>query len=117
MPDVGTVILTIGGSAGFIALLNEGFKAIKNRKRERFELEEAISKAPIIRQSLELGNFDVAIKNLLAINTSQAAHLDAQDRIIKDQDHRIADLEEENTVLRARVAHLEDIVERRRKSR
>ena len=69
--DWGTVILTIGGSAGFIALVNEGFKAIKDRKRDKFELEEAISKAPIIRQSLDLGNFDVAIKNLLAINTSQ----------------------------------------------
>lgn len=106
----GTVVLGIGGSAGFIALLNEAFKALKNRKRERFELEEAISKAPIIRQSLELGNFDVAIKNLLAINTSQAAHIDAQDK-------RIDELEKDNTALRERVAHLEGIVERRGKTR
>jgi predicted nuclease with TOPRIM domain len=122
--DWGQTILFIGGSAGFTALLVEGFRAIKNRKRERFELEEAISKAPIIRQQLDLGNFDVAIKNLLAINTSQAAHIDRQDkrisRVETENKTLRADnttLHEENEQLRERVAHLENIIERRKKPR
>jgi peptidoglycan hydrolase CwlO-like protein len=122
--DWGQTILFIGGSAGFTALVVEAFRAIKNRKRERFELEEAISKAPIIRQSLDLGNFDVAIKNLLAINTSQAAHIDRQDKRIKaleteakDLRTRNSHLEEEDEKNKDRIAHLEGIIERRRKPR
>lgn len=115
--DIGQLALTIGGTAGFVALMTEVFKAIKNRKREKFELEEAINKAPIIRQSLELGNFDVAIKNLLAINTSQAAHIDRQDKAIKSLQTENKTLHKENEACQDRIEHLESIIERRRKPR
>ena len=98
-----SIVLAISGSGGLVALAVEAIRTFRGRGRERLELTEAISKAPLVRQSLELGNFDQAVKTLLAINTSQAAHIDRQDV-------RIDELEADNTRCHLRIDELERIL-------
>lgn len=82
--------LAVIGTA--FGLCVQAYTIIKNRRKERTEMQEALSKAPYIRQQLELGNFGSAIEQLNRIITLQAAHIDRQEDEIKELRAEVARL-------------------------
>lgn len=86
-------LAVIGAAFG---LMLQAYNIIKNKRKEKTEVQEALSKAPLIRQQLELGNFGGAIEHLNRIIVLQAAHIDRQD--------------EEITELRAEVERLRGLL-------
>lgn len=106
--------------AAAVALTTQAVSALRKRKKEKVEINEALDRAPEVRHQLELGNVGEAVKHLNFIIESQAAHikaqderqktcderLTAQDRQLAAQENQIDTLQRENAELRQQIADL-----------
>lgn len=80
--------------ASVLALMKQGYDVIRNRRRERREISEALDRQPLIREQLELGNVGEAVKHLSAI-------IDAMGRESERYTARISHLENREQALEA----------------
>lgn len=84
---------------GIAALGTQFYNAMKKRRREKQEIDQALNRQPMVRQQLELGNVGEAVKHLNAIIESQANHIRQQDRRLEQDEAEIARLRERNEAL------------------
>jgi chromosome segregation ATPase len=61
----------------------QGYNTFKGRKKEKAELAEALDKAPLVKEQLELGNTRGAVEVLNAIIESQLSFMTHQDQRVK----------------------------------
>ena len=90
----GEIAAWVAALAGAVALISQATTAIKKRKKEQSEIEEALDHAPEVRHQLEIGNVGEAVKHLNVILESQA-------RYIKDQDTKLKNCDDEITHLKS----------------
>jgi len=88
------VVAWLAAVAAAASLGKQTIDALRKRKKEQSEVEQALEHAPEVRKQLELGNVGEAVGHLNVIMESQATY-------IVQQDARI-------TGLVAQVSHLED---------
>jgi hypothetical protein len=79
----------IAALAGAYALGSQVWKAMKNRKKEARQINEALDTAPEVRQQLELGNFGDAVRHLNDILQSQNTHIVNQRNRLTECDQEI----------------------------
>ena len=79
----------IAAIAGALALSKQGWDALKKRKQENLEIEDALNKAPEVKKQLELGNIGEAVTHLNAIIQSQNDHIKSQDDRLRKCDDEI----------------------------
>jgi predicted RNase H-like nuclease (RuvC/YqgF family) len=91
----------IAALAGAYALGSQVWKAIKNRKKELTQINNALNIAPEARQQLELGNVGEAIRHLNEIIKSQDNH-------IRNQTQRMTECDREIDTQRSRADQAED---------
>lgn len=99
--NAGEITAWTAAVAGVMALLNQGYGALKKRRQEREEIDEALDRAPEVRHQLELGNVGEAVKHLNVIIESQARHIKAADVREAERDREIQRLKEQNQALEA----------------
>lgn len=87
--------------ASGVALSVQAYNALKKRRQEKEEIDEALDRQPMIKQQLELGNVGEAVKHLNAIISSQARHMEAQDKKLELQSTEIQHLSLRNAALEA----------------
>lgn len=78
------------------SLIVQAYRILRDRNKEKKEVEVALDRNPIIKKQLELGNIGAAVENLNAIIQSQARHIDRQEAEIRV-------LERENEELRLKI--------------
>lgn len=83
--------------AAAASLTKQALDAVRKRRKEHDELEEALDHAPQVREQLELGNVGAAVGHLNVIMQSQAVY-------IKDQDFRLGKCNEE-------IQHLKELLQ------
>lgn len=54
-------------ATGLVALTKQAYDIVRQRKREKREINEALDRQPLVREQLELGNTRAAIEQLSAI--------------------------------------------------
>lgn len=77
-------------ATGCVALLKQAYDIIRQRKRERREIDQALDRQPLVKEQLELGNTRAAIEQLSAIIDQMAA---AKQRDDQRAHLRISELE------------------------
>lgn len=65
---------------GLVALTKQGYDILRQRKRERSEIDQALDRQPLVREQLELGNTRAAIEQLSTIIDQMAEAKQRDDR-------------------------------------
>lgn len=91
----------VAAIGGIVALGTQLYTAVRKRKQEKTEIDQALDRQPMVRQQLELGNVGEAVKHLNAIIASQAAHIKQQDQRLDQDEAEIARLRNRNDALEA----------------
>lgn len=110
----------VAACAGVVAIGKQVWDGIKNRRRELKQIDEALDRAPEVRQQLELGNIGEAVQHLNTIITSQSAalgrsaednerlreHLQSAEAEADGWEHRFDECEESRRKLEAELARV-----------
>lgn len=112
MPDSTNMAAWVAIILSGLAIIKQVVDFFQKYSKERTQIEEALDKAPIVKQSLELGNIGDAVTHLNAIIVSQAKHIDSQDVKILHLQNRNAALEAEEDARERRIVELETLVRR-----
>lgn len=103
--EVGAWVAAITGA---VALGSQVWKAIKNRTKERQQVNEALDHSPEIRQQLELGNVGEAIHHLNEIIETQSTAFQNQGRRLTACEEEILAQRERADRAEAEAEHWED---------
>lgn len=97
----GEVAAWVAALAGVTALATQTINALRKRKKEQSEIEEALSHSPEVRHQLELGNVGEAVKHLNFIIETQGTHIARQAERLTHCDGEIERLRDREEALEA----------------
>lgn len=81
--------------ASLIAVTKQAFDLVRNRKKERVDIQIALEQQPLVREQLEVGNMRGAVETLNLIIAAQAAQLTRQEKRLSGCEVRESELEAE----------------------